>query len=338
MKPTSRHLRVAAAFAVLLTGATACSTLQAGASNNSSTAKPSNVQVVVDTGPGGGSDIFARQIVKLAQQSKSITGNWPVINEPQGGGLGAMAYMKGKPNATNFVAAFTSKWVISALSTDNPPASLKDLTPIAELANETQMIAVPATSKYKNFKDFVADAKAHPGQLVQTGGAPSSVDNLVALKVEKDTGTKWKYLSFADGGPRITALLRGDAQMMIGSQSDFQEQVDAGKLRVIAVFSDKRMAAYPNVSTMTEQGFDLSSLPDQLQFRGIAGPPGMSPAAVSYYVGVLSKMVKSPGWAKYMQSEGDTTEFVTGPALKTLINRFTTSMTPLVTSLAGAGQ
>jgi putative tricarboxylic transport membrane protein len=329
---------VAAAFAVLITGATACSTLQAGANSSSSTANPSNVQVVVDTGPGGGSDIFARQIVKLAQQSKAISANWPVVNEPQGGGLGAMAYMKGKPNATNFVAAFTSKWVISGLSTNNPPASLKDLTPIAELANETQMVAVPTSSNYHNFNDFVADAKAHPGQLVQTGGAPSSVDNLVALKIEKDTGTKWKYLSFADGGPRITALLRGDAQMMIGSQSDFQEQVDAGKLRIIAVFSAKRMTAYPKVSTMTEQGFNLSGLPDQLQFRGIAGPPGMSASAVSYYVGVLSKMVKSPGWQKYMDSEGDTTEFVTGPALKTLIGKFTTSMTPLVTSLSGAGQ
>jgi putative tricarboxylic transport membrane protein len=126
--------------------------------------------------------------------------------------------------------------------------------------------------------------------------------------------------------------------MMIGSQSDFQEQVDAGKLRIIAVFAKNRMSAFPNVPTMTEQGFDLSSLPDQLQFRGIAGPPGMSQAAIDYYVGVLSKMVKSPGWQQYMRSEGDTTEFVTGPALKTLLDKFTASMTPLVTSLSGAGQ
>jgi putative tricarboxylic transport membrane protein len=337
MKPRTRQLRVAAAFAVLITGATACSTLSAGSSSGGS-ATPSNVQIVVDTGPGGGSDIFAREIVKLSQQAKAIDSNWPVISEPQGGGLGAMAYMKAKSGKTNFVSAFTSKWVISALGTANAPASLKDLTPIAELADETQIIAVPSNSPYRNFRDFVNAAKQRPGQLVQVGGSPSSVDNLVALKVEKDTGTKWKYLSFADGGPRITALLRGDAQMMIGAQSDFQEQVDAGKLRIIAVFADKRMSAFPNAPTMTEQGFSMSGLPDQLQFRGVAGPPNMSAAAVSYYVGVLSKMVKSPGWQKYMASEGDTTEFVTGSALRTLIDRFTTSMTPLVTSLSGAGQ
>ena len=338
MKPTTRRPLVAVAFAALLAGATACSTLNAGTNNSSGTTTPKNVQVVVDTGPGGGSDLFAREIVKLAQQTKGIDSNWPVLSQTAGGGLGAMAFMKGKANQTNYVAAFTSKWVISALSTNNPPASLKDLTPIAELADETQIVAVPTSSPYHSFKDFVADAKAHPDKLVQVGGAVSSVDNLIALKVQKDTGTKWKYLSFADGGPRITALLRGDAQMMIGAKSDFQDQVDAGKLRIIAVFSDKRMAAFPNVPTMTEQGFDMSALPAQLQFRGIAGPPGMSQAAINYYVGVLQKVVRSPAWQQYMDSEGDTTQFVTGSALTSLINKFTTSMSPLVHSLSGAGQ
>ncbi|HEX3786299.1 MAG TPA: tripartite tricarboxylate transporter substrate binding protein [Pseudonocardiaceae bacterium] len=336
MKSRTRQLQVAAASAVLITAVTACSSFSSGTSSGSGT--PSNIQMVVDTGPGGGSDIFAREIVKLAQQDKSITSNWPVLSEPQGGGLGAMAFMKGKAKMTNFVAEFTSKWVIGALGTANPPASLSDLTPIAELADETQMVAVPANSPYHNFQDFINAAKKDPGQLVQTGGAPSSVDNLVALKLQQDTKTKWKYLSFADGGPRITALLRGDAQMMIGSQSDFQDQVDAGKLRIIAVFSDKRMAAYPNVPTMTEQGFTLAGMPSQLQFRGVAGPPGMSAAAVSYYVGILKKMTQSAAWQQYMTSEGDQTEFVTGTALTSLINTFTTSMRPLVTSLPGAGQ
>ncbi|MBO0841139.1 MAG: hypothetical protein J2O49_10005, partial [Sciscionella sp.] len=171
MKPTTRRPPLAVAFAVLLAGATACSTLNAGTNNSSGAATPKNVQIVVDTGPGGGSDLFAREIVKLAQQTKGIDANWPVLSQTAGGGLGAMAFMKGKANQTNYVAAFTSKWVISALGTNNPPASLKDLTPIAELADETQIVAVPTSSPYHNFQDFVKDAKAHPDKLVQTGGA-----------------------------------------------------------------------------------------------------------------------------------------------------------------------
>jgi putative tricarboxylic transport membrane protein len=339
MHRRSPDIRVAAVFAALLVATTACSSLtgsgSGSGSGSSGSQTPTDVQMVVDTGPGGGSDIFAREMIKLLQQDKSISSNWPVLSEPQGGGLGAMAFVKGKANKTNFVSAFTSKWVISGLSTNNPPATLNDLTPIAEVANETQIVAVPSGSPYHSMQDFVAAARQHPGQFVQTGGALTSVDNLVALKIEKDTGTSWKYLSFADGGPRITALLRGDAQMMIGAQSDFQEQVDAGKLRIIGVFSDKRMTAFPNAPTMTEQGFSLAGLPAQLQFRGIAGPPGMSASAVAYYVGLFGRMVKTPDWQKYMDSEGDTTEFVTGSALKQLISTFTTAMTPLMSDLPG---
>lgn len=299
---------------------------------------PVNVQIVVDTGPGGGSDLFARQVVKIGEQDKLIDENWPVISKPQGGGLGAMAYMASMGNKNNVVAAFTSKWVVGGMAADDPPAHLSDLTPIAELAEEQQMIAVPARSKYHTFTDFIDDARAHPGALVQVGGANTSVDNLVALKYEKDTGTKWKYLSFADGGPRITALLRGDAQMMIGAQSDFSEQVAAHQLRIIGVLGDHRADAYPDVPTLTEQGLSDEGLPDQLQFRGIAGPPGMSQQSVDYYVGILAKLVKSPDWEKYMAGEGNATRFVTGDELKKQISTFTETMKPLVGLLPQGGK
>jgi putative tricarboxylic transport membrane protein len=327
-----------AVAAVLVAATAACSGTGAAAGGGGSTAAPSNIQFVVDTGPGGGSDLFARQIVKLAQQDKLITGNWPVNSQPQGGGLGAMAFMKGKNAQPNFVSAFTSKWVISGLSTNNPPATLADLTPIAELAEEQQMIAVPANSPYNSFTDFLNDAKAKPGRLVQVGGANTSVDNLVALKFQKDAGTTWKYLSFADGGPRITALLRGDAQIMIGAQTDFSEQVAAKQLKIIGVIGDKRASAYPDVPTLKEQGVPTDGLPSQLQFRGIAGPPGMPADAVKYYQDMLSKLVKTPEWQKYMDSEGDVTAFVTGDDLNKLVTDFTTTMRPLVALLPQGSQ
>jgi putative tricarboxylic transport membrane protein len=317
---------------LVLATTTACAANMSG-----SPGKPSNVQFVVDTGPGGGSDLFARQIVKLAQQDKLISSTWPVTSQPQGGGLGAMAFMKAKATRSNFVSAFSSKWVISGLSTGHPPATVSDLTPIAELAEEQQMIAVPANSPYSTFTDFVNDAKRRPGQLVQVGGANTSVDNLVALKFQRDTGTSWKYLSFADGGPRITALLRGDAQIMIGAQNDFADQIAAHQLKLIGVIGDQRAAAFPNVPTLAEQGFSMAGLPAQLQFRGIAGPPGMPPQAVAYYVNLLGKLVKTPGWQKFVDSEGDRTAFVTGDQLNRLVTDYTRTMTALVASLPHNG-
>lgn len=301
-------------------------------------ADPSNVQFVVDTGPGGGSDLFARQIVKIATQAGLITENWPVLSQPQGGGLGAMSFMKLKRKRDNFVAAFTSKWVVSGINTPGAGVSLADLTPIVELADEQQMIAVPASSPYKTFADFVADAKAHPGTLVQTGGAVTSVDYLAALQIERNTGTSWKYLSFDGGGPRITALLRGDAQIMIGSQTDFSEQVTAGQLRIVGILGDKRSATYPDVPTLHEQGVSEAGIPAQLQWRGIAGPPGMSDEAVAYYRDIFSKLVKTKEWQDYMTSVGDSTDLVGGDELRTRVADFTAKMGPLVGLLKEASR
>lgn len=326
MKRSVQWPRNAAALLTLSLGLAACG----HAGGDADAGKPSDPQFVVDTGPGGGSDVFARQVVKMALSNKIIEGNWAVLSRPQGGGLAAMAFLKQKSPQPDFIAAFTSKWVISGMSTASPAATVKDLTLIAELAEEQQMIAVPANSPYKTFADFVAAAKAKPGQLVQVGGAYSSVDNLAALKIQENTGSSWKYLSFADGGPRITALLRGDAQLMIGAQTDFSEQVAAGQLRIIGVLGKERATKYPDVPTIAEQGISEAGLPDQLQFRGIAGPPGMDPRAVAYYRDVFARLVKTPEWQKYMAEEGDKTDFVAGPEFDKRVATFTASMEPMM--------
>ena len=325
------------AAAVTLTASCTAACSSSGGGSGSDGKAPSNISFIVDTGPGGGSDLFARQILKIAEDNKLISSNWPVVSQPAGGGLGAMAFMKGKASQGNYVSAFTSKWIIAGLSTPSAPAQLTDLTPIAEIADETQVIAASANAPYDTMAGFVAAAKKSPNKLVQTGGSINSVDNLIALAIEKQAGAQWKYLSFDDGGSRITALLRGDAQIDIGAESDFADQIAAHKLKLIGVVGDKHLADAPNVKTLSEQGVNTGALPVQLQFRGIAGPPKMPQSAVTYYQDLLSKLTKTPAWTKYLASQGLTNHFVTGDALTTLLTSFTTTMKPLVSSLTQSG-
>lgn len=339
MKSKTRCGCAAAAIVLAVALASGCSSSSASkaTSGTGTVATPKNIQFIVDTGPGGGSDLFARQLIKIAQSDKLISTTWPVFSQPAGGGLGAMAYLKGKADSQSYISAFTSKWIIAGLSTANAPATLSDLTPIAELADETQVIAARADAPYNTMSEFIDAAKAKPGSLVQTGGSVTSVDNLVALQIEKQTGSSWKYLSFSDGGPRITALLRGDAQIDIGAESDFHDQIAAGKLKLIGVFGDTRLPGYPNVQTIKEQNVPLGELPEQLQFRGIAGPPNMPAAAVKYYQGILDKLVVSPAWLAYLKSEGLTSRYVTGADLTKLLSGFTDAITPLTANLPKSG-
>jgi putative tricarboxylic transport membrane protein len=329
MNKAIKRLGVIAAGVAIAVGTSAC-----GASSTTAAGgKPNNVQFIVDTGPGGGSDLFARQLIKIARDSQILKDNWPVIAKPEGGGLGAMAFLKGKPGDSNFISAFTSKWIIAGLSAASAPATMADLTPIVMLADEIQVIAAPADAPFNTMAEFITAAKANAGEMVQTGGSPNSVDNLVALEIEKNAGVKWKYLSFDDGAPRITAMLRGDAQIDIGAIPDFADQIAAGKLKLIGVFADKRVPDYPNVPTIAEQNINLGEFPDHLQFRGIAGPPKMSDEAVKFYQDFFQKVSATDAWKQYLRSEGLNAEFVTGNDLTTQIKEFTDAATPLVASM-----
>lgn len=333
MKKTLVRLGVIAASAALTVGTAGCGTSTTTAAGGT----PNNVQFIVDTGPGGGSDLFARQLIKIARDNKILTDNWPVIAKSEGGGLGAMAFLKGKPGDSNFISAFTSKWIIGGLAAASAPATLTDLTPIVMLADEIQVIAAPVDAPFNTMAEFIEAAKNNAGEMVQTGGSPNSVDNLVALEIEKNTGAKWKYLSFDDGAPRITAMLRGDAQIDIGAIPDFADQIDAGKLKLIGVFSDKRVPDFPNVPTIAEQNIDLGEFPDHLQFRGIAGPPKMSAEAVTYYQDFFRKVSATDAWKEYLRSEGLNPQFVTGDELNTQIRDFTDAAKPLVAETASKG-
>lgn len=323
---TTKSLAKLAVTAVVAVTVAAC----ASGTTGSGSGTPTNVQFIVDTGPGGGSDLFARQLIKIARDEKVMTDNWPVVAKPEGGGLGAMAFLKSKTGSDDLISAFTSKWIIAGQVTASAPARLTDLTPIVMLADEIQVVAAPVDAPFNTMAEFVEAARAKGGEMVQTGGSPNSVDNLVALQIQKSSGTTWKYLSFDDGAPRITAMLRGDAQIDIGALPDFADQIDAGKLKLIGVFSDKRLPDYPNVPTITEQKIDLGEFPDHLQFRGIAGPPKMSDAAVKYYQDFFQKVTVTDSWKAYLKSEGLVSEFVTGDDLKKQIQEFSDATQPLV--------
>lgn len=325
---TPRTLGAASILAASL-ALTAC-----GMSSNAGAKPPSQVQVVVDTAAGGGSDVFARQIIKILVQTHLIHNNWTVINEPAGEGLGAMAYLKSHPTDQGLIAFFTTKWIVDGLTTPNAPATLKDLTPLASLVDEPEIIAVNAKSPYQNLNQFIAAAQAKPpNTYTSTGGAITSIEHLTELAIQKEKGVSWKYLSYAGGGPRIAALLNGSAQLMVGAPDDFEQFVQSGQLRIITTVTPNRLAEFPNAPTLISEGLQPSFLPANLQFRGMAGTPGMSASNIKYFQNLFAKLVKTTAWKKYVATLSDTTIFQTGAGLQKTLNTFTTQVRAIIKNL-----
>src|ERR671919_1005736 len=282
-----------------------------------------SIEVVVHTGPGGGSDLFARAIAELLQKEKLVPQRLQVVNKSGGGSAVAMSYLAEKKGETHTIGFFTGVWVTNPLTTAEANVTVKDLTPIVRLVLEPAAIAVKADSPYKNMKDFIEAAKKSPNQLRQSGGSITSRDNLVRLLIQKATGTQWTFISFPSGGERLSNLLGGHVQMMVIEPQEAGEQIRAGNLRVIASLTEKRLAALPNVPTIKEQGIDIPLIP---QARGVLAPPGVPREVVQYWEGLFERFSKAPSWQQYVEQNQFEDGFLKGPPLTKFFDDLTVQM------------
>jgi putative tricarboxylic transport membrane protein len=294
-----RQLLTTAIAALALVALAAC-----GGSGGGSKSGP--VEVVTHNAVGGGSDVFTRQMIKVMYENKIIDTNWPVRNVPAGDSIGAMSYMIDRKGNAGLLAQVTPTWLATPMTVSNAKVSLAQLTPISLVATEPQVIATAANQPFNTFADFVAAAKKAPDTLVQSGGSSTANDALTRLVLQDTVDARWKFLSFEDTGSRITALLRGDANIMLGSAEDFAEQVKAGELKLIAVIGSERLEIFPDVGTTQEQGIDSSKVP--VQFRAVMGAPDMPADAVQKYQDDLSKMVETEDWKTLSKDSGLVTQ------------------------------
>lgn len=318
-----------------LTAAVAATTLAACGSESGAPGEgsdtPTRVEVVTHNAVGGGSDIFTRQIIKVMSENDIIDKQWPVRNVPAGDSIGAMSYLVERSGNPGIIAQMTPTWIATPMTVANTSVSVDDLTPVALIATEPQVVAVKAGSDIGSLSDFVDAAKASPDTLVQSGGSSTANDALTRLVLQDATDATWKFLSFEDTGSRITALLRGDADIMMGSASDFSELVRAGDVEVVTVIGSEKLDLFPETGTSEEQGIDSSSFP--VQFRGIVGTPDMPEESVTFYQDALSEMTETDDWETLASENGLVTDYRPGDEFGAYLEEQTTIVGDLLGGL-----
>jgi len=272
------------------------------------------VDIIVHTGPGGGSDLLARAVVTMIEKEKLVPGvRFNVINKPGGNGAvaaAALAERKGDPNTIGFI---TSVWIAGPLTSAEAKVTVHDLKPIAQLMLEPAVFVVRADSPFKTLKDFIDAAKAKPGALKQSGGSVTSRDNIIRLSLQHATGAKWAFVSFQGGGERLAALLGGHVDIMVIEPQEAGEQVRAGKLRVLAQLSDKRLPGWADVPTLKEAGFDVTPTP---QIRAVVAPPEQPAEASAYWEHLFDTLRNSASWKKYIADNQLEESYLPGPGLR----------------------
>ena len=276
------------------------------------------IEMVVHTGPGGGSDVLARTIVVMLEKEKLLPVRMQVVNKTGGNAAVAAAYLAEKKGETHTLGLITSVWIATPLTSAEAKVTLRDLTPVARLVFEPAVFAVRADSPYKTMRDFIEAARINPGKLKQSGGSLTSRDSIMRQALQQHTGTKWAFVSFQGGGERVAALLGGHVDMMIIEPQEAGEQIRAGKMRVLAQITDKPLPSYPGVPTLKEAGYDVSVPP---QIRALVAPPGIPKDVIAYWEDLFDKLHNTASWQKYVADNQLEEGFLTGPDLAKSIDK-----------------
>lgn len=281
------------------------------------------VDIVVHNAPGGGSDLLARFITSVVDKEKLMPVRATVSNRPGGGSALAMAYMAEKKGDPHTIALFTSAWMMTPILSPEAKAGFFDMTPVARLVLESAVVLVKADSPYRTLQDFIEAAKKEPGKLKQAGGSVQTRGNFVRLILQRATGARWAYISFPGGGERTVALLGGHVELLVAEPQEVGEQLRNGSLRAIAQVTEKRLAAFPDVPTLREAGYNVRSDPT---IRGVVAPPGTARNVAVYWEDVFARMVKTEPWRRYLEENQFEDGFQRGEELTRSAHEFVARM------------
>lgn len=292
--PSSRRT-VAKGLAAAL-GAGALIGLPATVLGQSGYTPKGDVQMVISYAPGGGLDLFARKVIDIIREEKLA----PVVIKPENrsGGSGAVGWGWVKANRSTSNETLTPINTASILTPLQVPGATgwKDLRPLTNIMAEDYVVLVRGDSKFKSFAELAAAAKASAQAVSFAVGGIG--DTIAARVVAKAIGAEFNLVTFSGGGETTTALLGGNVDATISNPGEYLGQIGSGAIRALAT---TRQARYEGelsaIPTLAELGHRNALVQN---WRGFAGPKGMSDDAAKYWQAIFDKVIASDQMKKYI--------------------------------------
>lgn len=290
-----------------------------------------NLDWVVPANPGGYSQTSTA--ISESLKKEGLLSTYTSTFKPGAGGtvgLGFFQEIKKSPESV----LITGLAMAGGIPSNKSPLKLEDSTPVAKVMREYQALVVPATSKYRTLSAFLADWRTNP-TLPISGGSLGSTDHQFIGLLAKAAGIDPKKMNFVvhSGGPEVIAsLLSGATIAGTSGSGEFQAQVQAGKLRVLAISSAKRLKALPG-RTLKEQGVDLV----YGNWRGVMATADLSEADRLNLVKVLDAMRGTATWKGYLEQYGWDDEWSAGKAFGEFLKKELPLVKGVITDLGLGG-
>jgi len=237
------------------------------------------VRVITPWPTGGLTDVVGRLIF---QKISETTGQQFVVDNRPGaaGTIGADIVAKSKPDGYILMVHSTTHVGNPHIYKQLPYDTLKDFVGIGLLSAQTGLLVVHPSLPAKTVKELITFAKAHPNEILYATSGSGSFSHLAIALLTSMTKTQMTHVPYKGGGPATTAIVSGETQFLVGSPAAVVTQLEAKRLRLLAVSSDTRLPQFPNTPTVAQAGVP------GYEFRGWVGvfAPAGTPKAIVDWV------------------------------------------------------
>ena len=276
-----------------------------------------SLKMMIPANPGGGWDTTGRALGKALQDAGQASS---VTFENKGGAAGAIGLAqfvnaaKGDPNALMVMGAV----MLGGIITGKPPVTITQATPIARLTSEYNVFVLPESSPFKSLKDVVEAMKKDPASVKWGGGSRGSTEHIAAAMIAREVGVdaaKINYVPFRGGGEAVAAILGGNVTVGGSGWSEFQQYIEAGKMKPIGVTSETRLKGI-NIPTLKEQGINVVIG----NWRGVYAAPGITDAQRKALTDMVVGATKSKAWTEALAKNNWTPALLTGKAFEDFVD------------------
>ncbi len=277
-----------------------------------------NLKMMIPANPGGGWDSTGRALGKALQEAGAASA---VTYENKGGAAGALGLAqfinaaKGDPNALIMMGQV----MIGGIITTKSPISITQCTPVARLTSEYTAFVLPAASPLKTMKDVIDQMKKDPGSVKWGGGSRGSTEHITIAMIAREVGVdpaKINYVPFRGGGEAVAAIVGNNVTVGASGYSEFQQYIEGGKMRAIAMASPARVKGIA-VPTLREQGINV----ELGNWRGVYGAPGISEAQRKALTEMVVKASRTKAWTEALAKNNWTPALMTGKEFDEFVDR-----------------
>ena len=257
------------------------------------------ITIIVPFPPGGVADLTARPVA--AAMEKVLKNPVVVVNKTgAAGAVGMSSVANSKPDGYNLLMALSSISIIpeaDKLFDRQPAYTMDQLIPIALISADPTIFVVSASRPWKNVKEFVEDAKKHPGEFSYSSSGVYGTLHMAMEMFSHAAAISLKHVPYSGAGPALTAILGGHVDTLASGPAVVIPHIKAGKLRPLAGWGAKRVASLPEVPTFKELGYDI----EFYIWAGLLAPRGTSAPVMKIIRESVKQAVATPEFKSAME-------------------------------------